>query len=76
MSDTPRKQSVILNGHKYPLVYLSPAAYKELFEKSEKLKPQKLVMRTQGQDEKDPMKNVIIEIKGFVFNGCVFSEDV
>lgn len=72
---TPRKQSVALNGVKYPLVYLTPPTYKELFEKTEKVS-QKVNMRTQGYDEKDPYRNIVVEIKGFVFNGCVFTEEL
>jgi hypothetical protein len=74
MSTVPRKQSVILGGQKYPLVYLTIPTYKELLEKVEKY-AQKVVMRTQGHDEKDPYRSITIEIKGFVFNGCVFTEE-
>jgi len=75
VSDIPRKQSVILGGQKYPLVYLTPPTYKELIEKVEKY-AQKVVMKSHGHDPNDPYRNIVIEIKGFVFNGAVFTEEL
>jgi hypothetical protein len=64
---TPRKQSVILNGIKYPLVYLTSASYKELYDKVFKY-TQAITMKSQGHDPDDPYKVIHLEIKGFVFN--------
>ena len=69
------RQSVALEGVRYPLVFLTPPTYKELFEKAGTA-AKKVNMRTKGFDEQNPMKNVVIEIKGFVFNGCVFTEEL
>ena len=70
-----RKESVILNGVKYPLVYLTPASYKELYAKVIK-HATNVTMKSKGFDEANPYKNVVIELKGFVFNHFIFTEEV
>lgn len=69
------KQSVALEGVRYPLVFLTPPTYKELLEKVGTA-AKKVNLRTKGYDEQNPLKNIVIEIKGFAFNGCVFTEEL
>ncbi len=69
---TTRKQSVVLEGKKYPLIYLTPNTYKELFESAGQY-ASKLNLRTQGHDPNDPHRHIVVEMKAFLFNGFAFA---
>jgi len=72
MSDVPRKQSVVLGGIKYPLVYLTKATYHELLQAVGD-KAMRINLKTQGHDPSTPYKNIVIEMKAFLLDKLVFT---